>query len=133
MGGFVGQSKGGVFVMKYKDEVMDHVKNPRNRKVVEDASHEVKVVNASCGDKLSLSLRIRDGVVEEVGFEDTGCALVTAVASMITEKIKGQPVKEVKEQAGLIVKKMEEEVSLARIKCVRLSWEGLLEVLEGKV
>ena len=78
----------------YQTTILDHNKKPRNFRVVEAASHEARGHNPLCGDELSVTLEVADGVVSDVGFQGSGCAISTASASMMTEAVKGRPVAE---------------------------------------
>lgn len=78
----------------YQDVILDHGKRPRNFGKPAGANRCAQGVNPLCGDKVTVHLRIEDGVVQEVGFEGTGCAISTASASMMTQILKGRPVAE---------------------------------------
>ena len=78
----------------YRDVILDHYSHPRNRGVARPADATREGANPLCGDEIRVSLRVRDGVVEDVRFEGKGCAISQASASMMTEQIKGKPVAE---------------------------------------
>jgi len=78
----------------YQSVILDHNKRPRNFRKVEGANRRAEGYNPLCGDKVSVQLRIEDGVVRDVGFEGSGCAISTASASMMTESVKGRSVAE---------------------------------------
>lgn len=80
----------------YQDTILDHYKNPRNFGRAENADHHADGNNPLCGDKITVYLRLSDGVIEEVSFEAKGCAISVASASMMTELVKGKPVEEVR-------------------------------------
>ena len=61
----------------YQEVILDHAKNPRNRRAV-DGAHAVDGHNPLCGDRLTVYLRVDDGVVQDVAFEGAGCAISTA-------------------------------------------------------
>ena len=84
----------------YQEVILDHSKNPRNFRVLGDASHDAKGHNPLCGDRLELYLQVVDGVIEDVGFKGAGCAISTASASMMTEALKGKSEAEVEELFG---------------------------------
>ena len=79
----------------YSEKVMDHLRNPRNVGVIEDANGIGEVGNAVCGDIMKIYLKINsDEVIEDVKFETFGCGSAIASSSMATQMIKGKPVSE---------------------------------------
>ena len=78
----------------YQEVILDHNKRPRNFRAVEPRSHTADGYNPLCGDRVCVQLRVRDGVIEDVGFQGEGCAISTASASIMTESIKGRSVEE---------------------------------------
>ena len=81
----------------YSDKVMDHLLNPRNVGVIEDANGVGEVGNAKCGDIMKMYLKIEDDIVKDVKFETFGCGSAIASSSMATELIKGKPVEEARQ------------------------------------
>ena len=79
----------------YQEVILDHHKKPRNFRRLESANRHADGFNPLCGDRISLDLRIENGVVCDVGFQGTGCAISTASASMMTESLKGKTEAEV--------------------------------------
>jgi nitrogen fixation NifU-like protein len=78
----------------YRDVILDHYSHPRNRGTVDPADTTREGANPLCGDEIRVSLRVRDGVIDDVRFEGKGCSISQASASMMTEQIKGKPVAE---------------------------------------
>src|SRR5512147_853877 len=74
----------------YQELVLDHGRNPRNFRAMEDATQHSVGFNPLCGDKLSLFLRLDGDVVRDVSFQGSGCAISTASASLLTETVKGK-------------------------------------------
>ncbi len=75
--------------MPYSSTFKDHLVNPRNTGALDDADAEAEAINPVCGDRLHLSLRIRDGRIEAARFLAYGCAPTLACGSALTEMIKG--------------------------------------------
>ena len=73
----------------YNDTVMDHFLNPRNMGDVQEADGVGEVGAAACGDIMKISLKIRDGKIEDARFKTFGCGSAIASSSMATELIKG--------------------------------------------
>jgi nitrogen fixation protein NifU and related proteins len=74
----------------YKEEIIDHYKNPRNFGNLDAPDVHVEANNPLCGDRLSMDLHLKDGVVEDVRFSGRGCAISQASASMLTEAMVGK-------------------------------------------
>jgi len=78
----------------YREVILDHYSHPRNKGAVEPADITREGTNPLCGDEIRVSLRVRDGVVEDVRFDGKGCSISQASASMMTEQLKGQRVED---------------------------------------
>ncbi len=133
----------------YRETILDHYHNPRNQGVLEgDTVLSVEGVNPLCGDELVLYLKVSDGIISDLSIKSRGCSINTASSSMMTEAVKGQPVKHVEEliesfkdmmmkpEAVAIPEEFEELESLqgvkkypVRIKCALLPWNTLIEGL----
>jgi len=74
----------------YQQVILDHHKKPRNFRKMGEANRTAEGYNPLCGDKINLYLKVKDGVVSDISFEGSGCAISTASASMMTESLKGK-------------------------------------------
>jgi nitrogen fixation protein NifU and related proteins len=81
----------------YQDVIIDHHKKPRNFHKLDQANRRADGYNPLCGDKLSVYMQVENGIVKDIGFIGTGCAISTASASMMTEHLKGKPESEARE------------------------------------
>lgn len=79
---------------QYSAILLDHFENPRNVGVLDDADGVGLAGNPSCGDRLELSLKIRDGVVREARFRASGCTAAIASGSIATEMLAGRALDE---------------------------------------
>jgi len=79
----------------YQEVILDHHKRPRNCRRPDDANKHADGFNPLCGDKVSVFVRMEDGVVRDIAFQGSGCAISTASASMMTESLKGKSEAEV--------------------------------------
>ncbi len=79
----------------YQEVILDHSKRPRNFRKMESANRHAEGYNPLCGDKVTVYLAVRDGIVTDAAFQGSGCAISTASASMMTESLKGKTVAEV--------------------------------------
>lgn len=78
----------------YRDTILDHNQNPRNRGHLEHPSKTVGMLNPTCGDQIELELLLADGKVADIRFAGQGCSISMASASMMTEAVKGKTVEE---------------------------------------
>jgi nitrogen fixation protein NifU and related proteins len=78
----------------YQEVILDHNRRPRNFHALADASHSAEGYNPLCGDRLTLYLKMADGVVQDVSFEGAGCAISKASASLMTDAVKGKSIVE---------------------------------------
>jgi nitrogen fixation NifU-like protein len=74
----------------YQELILEHYRRPRNFGRLDGANRTAEGFNPLCGDRLSLYLKLEDGVIEEARFEGQGCAISTASASLLTEAVKGK-------------------------------------------
>jgi nitrogen fixation protein NifU and related proteins len=82
----------------YEDMILDHNRNPRNfLKTPAASTHHAHGFNPVCNDEFQVHLRVKDGVIEDVGFDGAGCAISTASASMMTDAVKGKTVEQAKQ------------------------------------
>ncbi len=77
----------------YQEVVLDHNKRPRNFRTLE-GGRRAEGYNPLCGDRLTVYLRIDNGVIKEVAFQGSGCAISKASASLMTESVKGKTLAE---------------------------------------
>src|SRR6267142_573123 len=77
----------------YQDTILDHNRKPRNFRAL-DGGRSAQGYNPLCGDRLTIFLRVRDGVIEDATFQGFGCAIAKASASLMTESVKGKTVLE---------------------------------------
>ena len=135
----------------YQEVILDHAKHPRNFHAMPDSVPAADGHNPLCGDRLKVFVQVEDGVIRDISFTGSGCAISTASASMMTEALKGKSLLE--EEA--IFKSFhdllttgshatEDEELLGklevfggvrefpvRVKCATLAWHTLQAALKG--
>src|SRR3954467_5386748 len=115
----------------YRDYILEHYRRPHNFGVLEDPSASVEGSNPLCGDRITLQLGVRAGVLSEIAFTGRGCAISQASASLLTDEIKGKPLADVDGfRADDLLDLLGIEISPARLKCAMLSHDSLQHVLE---
>lgn len=134
----------------YQEVILDHNKNPRNFKEIAAPTCYSHGVNPLCGDDYHLYLTIQDGVIRDVGFQGSGCAISKSSASLMTTLIKGKTPEEAanlresvmglmtgektgdeaKKQAGRMVIFEGVREFPVRVKCATLIWHALQDALK---
>ena len=137
----------------YREIILDHYKNPRNRGELPEPAISVEGHNPLCGDEITLYLDVADDIVRDVKVSGQGCSISQSSASMMTQAVIGRPVAEVRavirrfksmmaiEEDGL--EPSDTDISLGdlealqgvvkfpvRIKCATLSWNTLIQALD---
>ena len=136
----------------YQSTILDHNKRPRNYRVPERANREARGDNPLCGDKITVHVLVEDGVVKDVGFQGSGCAISRASASLMTEAVKGRRIEQVEALFerfhGLVTGPPTGPVDLSdlgklavfsgvreypvRVKCATLAWHTLRAAVHGE-
>jgi len=78
----------------YQSVILEHNRSPRNYRRMEGATGTAEGVNPLCGDEVTVFVKIDDGVVCDVSFQGSGCAISRASASLMTQAVKGRSVAE---------------------------------------
>ena len=136
----------------YQEVIIDHNRSPRNFGKLENPTQVAEGYNPLCGDKLNLYLTTKDGLITDVSFDGSGCAISVASASLMTDSLKGKTIEEAEQLFenfhDLIMKEekpdQEQMQSLgklvalagvkeypARVKCATLCWHTLHSALQG--
>ncbi|MCL2004110.1 MAG: Fe-S cluster assembly scaffold protein NifU [Oscillospiraceae bacterium] len=109
----------------YTDRVMEHFNNPRNMGEVEDYNAEGTVGNAKCGDIMRMTMRIENGVIEDVKFKTFGCGAAVATSSIATEMVLGKTVEEALNLTNYAVVEALEGLPPQKIHCSVLAEEAI--------
>ena len=117
----------------YNPTVMDHFMNPRKMGDLKDADGIGEVGAAACGDIMKISLKIRDGKIEDARFKTFGCGSAIASSSMATELIKGRTIEEAMSFSNQEVVSALGGLPPVKIHCSVLAEEALKAALEDYV
>ncbi|HEU4341030.1 MAG TPA: SUF system NifU family Fe-S cluster assembly protein [Candidatus Binatia bacterium] len=132
----------------YQQVILDHNKSPRNFRKMEDANRKAEGYNPLCGDQVTVYLKLEDGLIRDISFQGSGCAISKASASMMTSELKGKTEAAAKELFDEVHKmltgrndgpgrvgKLEILSGVckfpARVKCASLAWHTVNSALEG--
>ena len=110
----------------YREQILEHYKQPHNWGEMEDPDLEFEDFNPLCGDELKVQLRIEDDKVAEVRFSGHGCAISQASASMASDEVIGMPVGKLLElDREFVLDLLGIDISATRMKCALLSLKVL--------
>lgn len=133
----------------YQDIILDHNRNPRNFGPLEQANRSARGYNPLCGDKVEVQLQVDGDRITAIGFQGSGCAISTASASMMTQKLTGATIDEAEamfarfhslltegDAGGEVDEELGELEVFAgvrqfpmRVKCATLAWHALRAAL----
>jgi nitrogen fixation NifU-like protein len=127
--------------------ILDHGRRPRNHRSLPDASRRAEADNPLCGDRVRVCLRVEGGQVRDITFEEDGCCLSLASASLMSELLAGQTVEQARRLhdrfCGMLVdgRTAGELGPLAafagarqypmRVKCATLAWHTRMAALRS--
>ncbi len=114
----------------YSEQVMDHFRNPRNVGAIEDADGVGKVGNPVCGDIMELTIKVKDGRIEDAKFRTFGCGAAIATSSMVTELVKGKTIDEALEISNKAVVEALGGLPPVKMHCSVLAEQALKSAIE---
>ena len=113
----------------YRENILDHYKNPHNQGLIENADVKFTENNPICGDVISINLKINDNKIEDIKFVGQGCAISQSAMSMLTNELKVKTLEEVKNfKTEDVINMLGIEIGIVRTKCAVL---GLVAVKNG--
>lgn len=136
----------------YQQVILEHNKKPRNFVVLDHANRKADGHNPLCGDQFTVYLNVEDGVIKDISFQGSGCAISKASASMMTTSVKGKTIDDAEalfaEFHKMVTGELDEENEPnnlgrlkifagvrefpARVKCASLSWHTMHAALKGE-
>jgi len=136
----------------YQEVILDHNKSPRNFREIVDANRRSEGYNPLCGDHVTVFVNLADGVIRDISFKGSGCAISKASASMMTTELKGKSEAEAERVFDTVHKMLTGEMGVeesdlerlgklkilsgvckfpARVKCASLAWHTMSAALKG--
>ena len=113
----------------YSEKVMDHFSNPRNVGEVSEPNAVGQVGNPKCGDIMKMTMKIEDGVIQDVKFKTFGCGAAVATSSMATELVKGKTVEEALKLTNSAVAEALDGLPPQKLHCSVLAEEAIKAAL----
>jgi nitrogen fixation NifU-like protein len=137
----------------YNDFIMEHSMNSYNKKELNDANYSEHGHNPSCGDDITLQVKVNNGIIEDMAFTGHGCAISQASTSVMIDTLKGKTIDEAKviisKFLGMIDREITDDNELeiledaiafknisnmpARVKCAILAWRTLEKIINEKL
>lgn len=134
----------------YQEVILDHNRRPRNYRALEGGCR-AEGYNPLCGDRLTVFLRVENGVIADASFQGSGCAISKASASLMTESVKGRTIAE----AQALFERFQQMITAAsdatvesgmgklavlagvrqfpvRVKCASLAWHTLRAAVDAR-
>ncbi|WP_135534990.1 Fe-S cluster assembly sulfur transfer protein SufU [Halostella pelagica] len=108
----------------YRQQILDHYKNPRNYGEIEDATYTHVGENPMCGDEIRMDVKLDedDETIEAVAFQGDGCAISQASASMLSGELRGKTLSELQEMdTDTVTEMLGVDISPMRVKCAVLA------------
>jgi nitrogen fixation NifU-like protein len=136
----------------YQEVILDHNKSPRNFREMADANRRSEGYNPLCGDHVTVYVNLADGVIRDISFKGSGCAISKASASMMTTELKGKSEAEAEKIFDSVHKMLTGDMGVdesdlerlgklkilsgvckfpARVKCASLAWHTVNAALKG--
>jgi nitrogen fixation protein NifU and related proteins len=136
----------------YQEVILDHNKSPRNFRPMASANRKAEGYNPLCGDHVTVFLHLEDGVIRDISFQGSGCAISKASASMMTAELKGKDEAAAQALFDNVHKMLTGETDgddaadrvgklailsgvckfPARVKCASLAWHTVNAALKGE-
>ena len=117
----------------YGEKLLDHYRDPRNFGDMENADSSNKLENISCGDSIKVSVKLANGIIDDIKFTGEGCAVAVGTASMLMEYAKGKKIKDIEKfSMDDLLDLIGIELTMSRIKCANLSLETLHNALRDR-
>jgi nitrogen fixation NifU-like protein len=116
----------------YRENILDHYKNPRNRGTLEQPDVSYEDSNPLCGDVLRMDFKISGERIAQVRFSGHGCAISQAAASMLCERLQGMTLDEAKRLTREdVLEMLGIELGPVRLKCALLALKTLKAGIYG--
>ena len=117
----------------YQEYIIELYKNPMNFGSIRDADYKAEINNTTCGDRITLYIRAKEGIIEDAKFLGKGCAISQASSSLFTNFLKGKRVDDlskIDKDDVLALLKIDLSKNPTRMKCALLPFEALKKALK---
>jgi nitrogen fixation NifU-like protein len=133
----------------YQQVILDHSRKPRNFHALAGANRSAQGHNPLCGDRFTVFLKLEGGIIQDISFQGSGCAISKASASMMTDELKGKTVADAEKifarYQQMVTTGSPDDTDLGklcvfagvrqfpmRVKCAILPWHAMMAGLKGQ-
>jgi nitrogen fixation NifU-like protein len=121
-------------IVWYQERIRDHYYNPRNKGYIENAHCIAQAVNSSCGDSVTYYFNVDNSNMGIIRFQGAGCVISQAAASLLSERVVGQSLCDIKQiTASEIITMLGISLGPVRARCALLAWEALMKGINSYV
>lgn len=133
----------------YNELIMEHSMNSYNKKKIQNADYQEIGRNPNCGDEITLEVKMKDNIIEDMAFSGHGCAISQSSTSIMIDTLKGKTIEEAKNIIETFIKMIKREITdekelekledaiafknvsnmPARVKCALLAWHTIEDIL----
>lgn len=133
----------------YNELIMEHSMNSYNKKKLQNADYQEIGHNPNCGDEITLEVKMKDNIIEDMAFSGHGCAISQSSTSIMIDTLKGKTIEEAKNIIETFIKMIKREITdekelekledaiafknvsnmPARVKCALLAWHTIEDIL----
>ncbi|MGA2130056.1 MAG: iron-sulfur cluster assembly scaffold protein [Candidatus Pacearchaeota archaeon] len=115
----------------YREEILELYKSPSNFGELKNPSHKHTSHNSICGDEITVEMNVKAGKIDDIKFSGSGCVVSMVSSSLLTDKIKGMPISQVKNMKGEeALDLLKTKLTPSRMKCALLSFEAVKGALK---
>ena len=115
----------------YKEHILELYKSPSNFGNLKNPTNEKTAYNSVCGDEITVQMVVNNRIVKDVKFSGSGCVIAMVASSLLTDRIKGNKISEIKKlKAEDVLDILKMKLNPARIKCALLALEAVKGALK---
>jgi nitrogen fixation NifU-like protein len=119
----------------YQEFIIELYKNPQNFGTIEDADYKAQIYNTTCGDAITIFIKVKDGIIQDAKFMGKGCAISQASSSLFTGFLIGKKLDELKnigKDDALKLLKIDLSKNPTRMKCALLPLDAMRKALNSE-
>ncbi len=117
-------------MLNYSDKVIEEFRNPKNMGEIQDADGVGEVGNPTCGDMMTIYIKVENGILTDVKFKTFGCVAAIATSSKVTQMVLNKPVEEALKITNKAVAEALDGLPAIKMHCSLLAEEGIRAAIE---
>lgn len=117
----------------YRQQLIDHYKNPRNTGEISDATHKSRLANTSCGDEIEMFLKFENKKLTDIKYDARGCAVSIAAISLLSNEVKDMTQEEILNIDNSFIEELiGSSLTSSRVKCATLGLDSIKKAINEK-